>query len=84
MIAYVVIVTELQVFTKLLPYLGNDLLSNHESMISLISFSQCSPSASHVPSTVLKVYGLVGNTNRGLKQLTEDSRKRMLRSLWGL
>lgn len=49
------------------PTLGNNLLSKHKSMISLISFSECSASTSYVPSTVLEVYVVVGNANMGLK-----------------
>lgn len=49
------------------PRLGNNLLSKHKSMISLIFFSDCSASTSYVPSTMVEVYGVVGNTNMGLK-----------------
>lgn len=49
------------------PRLGNNLLSKHKSVISRISFNDCLANTSYVPSTVLEVYGVVGNNNMGLK-----------------
>lgn len=60
------------------PRLGNDLLSKHKSMISLISFRQCSPSAKYWVRSLWSCR----EHKYEIKAFTEDSRKIILFGVW--